>query len=196
MQIKVNWTYPKGLNLVRLGRLSRSLSANTLIIVYCFDRGAGAQGAAKPSQNNQAAHVTAPRWELRWGRGSPRPEILPCPAPCCLSTLLLTVRVQAGDGVCLAVPCILPDCMQRQAEPREMQEMLLFTVSRACWSLQHGELLHCVSRGGSQTVSKPSAETRLAAPLMCQVRSLLCVTVSWSNWEHSSESAADTSVFI
>lgn len=58
MQSKVNWTYPKGLNLVRLGRLRRSLSANTLIIVCCFDHDARAQGATKPSKNNQAAHVT------------------------------------------------------------------------------------------------------------------------------------------
>lgn len=69
-------------------------------------------------------------------------------------------------------------------------------ISRACWSLHHGELLYWVWRDGSQTVGKPSVETSLTAPLMCQVRNLLCVTVSWSNWEHSSESAAGTSVLI
>lgn len=86
MQSKVNWTYPKGLNLVRLGRLSRSLSANTLIIVCCFDRDAGAQGATKPSKNNQAAHVTL--W-AGVGRGIPRPEILSS------LTLMLSVHITA-----------------------------------------------------------------------------------------------------
>lgn len=161
MQIKVNWTYPKGLNLVRLRRLSRSLSANTLIIVCCFDRDAGAQGATKPSKNNQAAHVT---WHhaVSWageGASPGQSYALPSSHAVCPHYCLQAGLKACRDGVCLAVPWIHTDCVKRQAGAHKLQEMLWFTVSRACWSLHRGKLLHCVWRDGSQTVSKPSVET-------------------------------------
>lgn len=77
---------------MRLGSRSRSLSANTLAIVCRSDGGAGAQDAAKPSQNNWAAEVTVHHTVSWAGEEAP-----PCQGSCGLY-LLCALSIAAFSG--------------------------------------------------------------------------------------------------